>query len=207
MAQTVRCRPLRGHRRRSIVKTRAGACAASARRDRRPCVISRHLLRLCPRLKGKPYAELRLPPRREVAWAPPPHIFCELPRRRRPGRDAPPASGGGSGCKAAAGAPVGRRSGCGGAHDMRGGTAALRARHPQEVPGVRGVAARGPGPRGRGCGSVSRSRGVGEQKADTSTKKVFVSRNVELHGPEQGVVVHRHAQQCSIRRRFPLHCT
>ncbi|CAK0832816.1 unnamed protein product [Prorocentrum cordatum] len=60
---------------------------------------------------------LRLPPRREVAWAPPPHIFCELPRRRRPGRDAPPASGGGSGCKAAAGAPVGRRSGCGGAHD------------------------------------------------------------------------------------------
>ncbi|CAK0832814.1 unnamed protein product [Prorocentrum cordatum] len=117
MAQTVRCRPLRGHRRRSIVKTRAGACAASARRDRRPCVISRHLLRLCPRLKGKPYAELRLPPRREVAWAPPPHIFCELPRRRRPGRDAPPASGGGSGCKAAAGAPVGRRSGCGGAHD------------------------------------------------------------------------------------------
>ncbi|CAK0832815.1 unnamed protein product [Prorocentrum cordatum] len=97
---------------------------------------------------------LRLPPRREVAWAPPPHIFCELPRRRRPGRDAPPASGGGSGCKAAAGAPVGRRSGCGGWNAM-------------------------------GQGGHGQAR----------------------DGPEQGVVVHRHAQQCSIRRRFPLHCT
>ncbi|CAK0832803.1 unnamed protein product [Prorocentrum cordatum] len=101
---------------------------------------------------------LRLPPRREVAWAPPPHIFCELPRRRRPGRDAPPASGGGSGCKAAAGAPVGRRSGCGGAHDAWNAM---------------------------GQGGHGQAR----------------------DGPEQGVVVHRHAQQCSIRRRFPLHCT
>ncbi|CAK0832805.1 unnamed protein product [Prorocentrum cordatum] len=71
---------------------------------------------------------LRLPPRREVAWAPPPHIFCELPRRRRPGRDAPPASGGGSGCKAAAGAPVGRRSGCGGAHDAASVSASVPSR-------------------------------------------------------------------------------
>ncbi|CAK0832801.1 unnamed protein product [Prorocentrum cordatum] len=149
MAQTVRCRPLRGHRRRSIVKTRAGACAASARRDRRPCVISRHLLRLCPRLKGKPYAELRLPPRREVAWAPPPHIFCELPRRRRPGRDAPPASGGGSGCKSRA-RPRGDawRHGCAPRAAPAGGS---------RCPGGRGPGAWPARPRMRICFPLARS--------------------------------------------------